>query len=236
MRTASLMTNPEYYFDQSNPGDYSLFGIRFVILPTRMAPPTPATPVMRRGPFALWEIKANGYFDVVETVGVIREDRSDIATRSMTVLHSRLILHHEDMSVAYSGSPAAAPTSPNRVGTPSSLGPPGTVSHESLDLASGTAVGIVHLSRPGIVVLSASYDPGWHATVDGRAENTQLLAPAVVGVAVGGGTHRVVFTYRGFAYYPELAVLGVVSLLVLFGLTRNRRSPRRLRSPSPAAR
>ena len=226
LRTASLMTDPENYFDQSNPGDYTLFGVRFLILPTGMRSPTPAMPVMRRGRFALWEIKANGYFDVLETVGVIREDRSDIATRSMVVLHSGLILHHQDLSVAYSGSPATAPTAPHQSYT-SSLGARLTVSSESFNLTNGTAVGIVHLSRPGVVLLSASYDPGWTVTVDGRAGHTQVLAPAVVGVAVGSGVHRVVFTYRGFAYYPELAVLGIVSLLVLFGLTRSRRSPRR---------
>ncbi len=227
LRTASLMTDPEYYFDQSNPGDYTLFGVRFLILPSGMLPPTPATPVLRHGPFALWEIKANGYFDVLETVGTVREDRSDIATRSMIVLHSGLILHHEDLSVAYAGSPATAPTTPNELDKPSSLAAAGTVSYESFDLTKGSAVGIVHLSRPGVVVLSASYDPGWRVTVDGRAENTQMLAPAVVGVAVSSGNHRVVFTYRGFGYYPELAILGIVSLLVFCGLTRSRRSTKR---------
>ena len=226
LRTASLMTDPEYYFDQSNPGDYILFGVRFLIIPAGMTPPTPANPVMRRGPFALWEINANGYFDVLETVGVIREDRSDIATRSMTVLRSGLILHDQDLSVAYSGSPASAPTAPDELSS-SSLYPPPTVSQESFNLTDGTAVGIVHLSHPGVVLLSASYDPGWTVTVDGRVEHTQVLAPAVVGVAVGSGNHRVVFTYRGFGYYPELVILGIVSLLVLFVLTRRRRAPRR---------
>ena len=31
LRTASLMTDPEYFFDESNPGDYPLFGIGYVI-------------------------------------------------------------------------------------------------------------------------------------------------------------------------------------------------------------
>ncbi len=227
LRTASLMTDPEYYFDQSHPGDYTLFGVRYLILPSGMLPPTPATQLMRRGPFRLWEIKTNGYFDIVETVGIVREDRSNIATRSMIILHSGLTLHHEGLSVAYAGSPATASIAHNALDMSSSNGAPGTVSHESFDLAKGAAVGVVHLSRPGVVVLSASYDPGWHVTVDGRAEHTQMLAPAVVGVAVSSGIHRVVFTYRGFGYYPELAILGIVSLLVLFGLTRNRRSTKR---------
>jgi hypothetical protein len=33
LRTASLMTDPEYYFDERNPSDYRLFAIHYLILP-----------------------------------------------------------------------------------------------------------------------------------------------------------------------------------------------------------
>ena len=33
LRTTSLMTDPEYYFDDRDPSDYLLFGIRYLILP-----------------------------------------------------------------------------------------------------------------------------------------------------------------------------------------------------------
>ncbi|MGH9131452.1 MAG: hypothetical protein ACRDWV_07215, partial [Acidimicrobiales bacterium] len=39
LRTASLMADPEYYFDQANPGDYTLFGIHYLILPAGSDPP-----------------------------------------------------------------------------------------------------------------------------------------------------------------------------------------------------
>ena len=35
LRTASLMTDPEYFFDDTNPGDYPLFGIGYIITPER---------------------------------------------------------------------------------------------------------------------------------------------------------------------------------------------------------
>ena len=190
LRTASLMTDPESYFDQSDPGDYNLFGIRFLLLPSGMRPPTPAAAVMRHGRFALWQIEGSGYFDVLETTGTVSENRSDIATCSMRVLQSGIIEHHQDLSVAYAGSRAAALTAPAQRGRSPMRNDPGTASHESFDLATGTATGVVHLSRPGVVMLSASYDPGWHVTVDGRSERTEMLAPAVVGVAVGTGVHR----------------------------------------------
>ena len=40
-RTASLMSQPEYHFDDGDAGSYSLFGIRYLILPARDQPPVP---------------------------------------------------------------------------------------------------------------------------------------------------------------------------------------------------
>jgi hypothetical protein len=42
LRTASLMTDPEYYFDDRDLSDYRLFGIRYLILPAGQQPPVRA--------------------------------------------------------------------------------------------------------------------------------------------------------------------------------------------------
>ncbi len=43
LRTASLMTDPEYFFDDANPGDYPLFGIGYIMTPRgRWRRPSPA--------------------------------------------------------------------------------------------------------------------------------------------------------------------------------------------------
>ena len=65
------------------------------------------------------------------------------------------------------------------------------------------------------MVLSASFDPGWSVHVDGRRAATQMLAPAVVGVSVPPGVHDIVFSYVGFAYYPELLAVLVLTLAAL---------------------
>ena len=62
---------------------------------------------------------------------------------------------------------------------------------------------------------SASYDPGWTATVDGHPAPTVMVAPALVGVVVGPGVHTVTFSYTGFGSYDGLFVL---MLVVLVGL------------------
>ncbi len=66
--------------------------------------------------------------------------------------------------------------------------------------------------KPGALLLSVSYDPGWHAWVDGRPVRTEMLAPALVGVQLGPGEHHVVFRYVGFRWYPELWALGLAGL------------------------
>ena len=218
LRTASLMTDPESFFVETNPGDYTLFGIRYLILPSSMKPPVPATPVMQRGQYRLWTIGSNGYLSVVQTIGAVRADRSNVATQTNWIQRSRLPADHEDVDVAFAGKSASPPSAGS--GTSGSGQPPGTVLDQPTAITDGSAVGTVHLSRPAVVMLSASFDPGWRVTVDGESRPTQMLAPAVVGVAVAAGTHRVAFTYVGFSYYPELIVLALLSILILLVLAR----------------
>ena len=65
------------------------------------------------------------------------------------------------------------------------------------------------------MLLKASFDPGWTATVDGVPVADQMVAPALVGVAVGPGTHRVVFTYHGYGSYAALFAVAVATLVAL---------------------
>ncbi len=61
LRTASLMTDPEYHFDEANPGDYPLFGIGYVIVPAGREPPVPAHRVGCSGPYCLWALPDGGF-------------------------------------------------------------------------------------------------------------------------------------------------------------------------------
>lgn len=233
LRTASLMTDPEYYFNDRNPGDYTLFGIRYLLLPAAMAPPVPAQQIMIRGNFGLWVIPANGYLDIVNTVGTISENSADVGTRSRSLLDSRMLSHHEDLNVSWPSTPAGQPTARRpTAGTRTDIAP-GVVTGERADLARGQVIGTVDLSRRAVVLLSASYDPGWRVTVDGRVAPAEMLAPAVVGVVVGPGIHRVTFTYVGFEWYPELFVAAFLALSGLWFVSR--RQSRFERGPREAS-
>jgi hypothetical protein len=211
LRTASLMTDPEYYFDQANPGDYAVFGIRYLLLPAGAAPPVPARLVEERIPYALWELPSVGYLSVDRAVGTVAEDRADVGAASVPYLRSDLPAEGETRLVAWAGTPPS-------VGTSSGVLPPGgrdgAVVAERARLDQGEVQGVVKMRVPGLVVLSASFDPGWRVTVDGRAATPVMVAPALVAVEVGPGTHRVAFRYGGFAYYLPLLLL---SGLVLAG-------------------
>ena len=111
----------------------------------------------------------------------------------------------------------------------SSAGALGTVRGERADLDYGEASATVRMRRRGVAVLSASYDPGWTATVNGRRRPTRMVAPALVAVDVPAGTDHVVFRFHGYSDYPELLALSGLAI-AMFALVpvclRRKRRPR----------
>ncbi len=157
LRTASLMTDPEYYFDESNPGDYPLFGIGYLITPSTMAPPVPADRVGCSGTYCLWSLPRPGYIHVYDTTGVLTATRADVGSQSQTLLGSPLLLHQRDLTVAFNGKTASTPTAP---GAGALEGSPGRVVTEHADLANGAARAVVTTRRKATVVLERVVRPG----------------------------------------------------------------------------
>jgi hypothetical protein len=212
LRTASLMTDPEYYFDDRDPSDYRLFGIRYLIIPTGSRPPVLARLELRAGPYSLWTLPdAGGVLHAGTIVGTLSADRSDIGTRSIPLLNSRLAQAGEYVRVAYGHPGGREPPLP----APSPVTPAGTVLAESDKLEQGLVAASVRMRRAGVVALSASFDAGWTATVDGRPQRTEMVAPALVATSVPAGTHRIIFRYRGWQGYPLLFAVGAAALLAL---------------------
>jgi hypothetical protein len=222
LRTASLMTGPEDHFDELDPADYYLFGIRYLILPSGSSPPVTARLVATSGPYALWTTATTGYVHAGAIVGELAANRTDLGARSVPLLHSGLAEHGEYLEVGFDRSPATSRPLPVPDRGPAA----GTVTSESDDLTQGEVSSTVTMRRPGVVVLSASYDDGWTATVDGRPRPVEMVAPALVATAVPAGAHTVVFRYRGYSGYPELFVLCALTLAAFAGaaLLRRRRS------------
>jgi hypothetical protein len=225
LRTASLMTDPEYYFDDRNPSGYRLFGIRYLVLPAGHRPPVPARLALRSGPYALWTINGTGYLQAGRIVGEVAADRADVGIRSVPLLRSGLA-----GDGAYLGVRFGSGGGPGQLPTVRRQSPVGSVSAEHTDLAAGEAAATVRMERPGVVVLSASYDPGWTATVNGRPVPTRMVAPALVGVDVPAGPDHVVFRFHGYGAYPELFALSALTLALLAAAPRYPRRARRAAS------
>jgi hypothetical protein len=226
LRTASLMTDPEFFFDQRDPSDYRLFGIRYLVLPARSRPPVPARLAMRSGPYWLWTTDGDGYVQAGRIVGEISANRTDIGARSRPVLDSGLATDGAYLGVRYgSGGGGDGP-----LPTVRGQSPAGQVSSESADLDDGEAAAMVRMRQPGVVVLSASYDPGWTATVNGRPRPIRMVAPALVAVDVPAGTSHVVFRFGGYGDYPELLVLSGLTLAMIAAAPLCARRARRRRA------
>lgn len=103
----------------------------------------------------------------------------------------------------------------NRLPTARSQSSAGDVSAESTGLDDGEASATVRMRQPGVVVLSASYDPGWTATVNGRQRPIRMVAPALVAVDVPAGTDHVVFRFHGYGDYPALFALSGLTLAMI---------------------
>jgi membrane protein YfhO len=210
LRTTSLMTDPEYYFADRDPSDYRLFGIRYLILPAGDRPPVPSRLAMRSGPYWLWAIGGTGYVQAGQTIGEIAANRTNVGTRSIPVLSSGLAADGAYLSVRYGPGGGGD----GRLPAVRSQSSAGTVSAESADLDNGETAATVRMRRPGVVVLSTSYDPGWTATVNGRPQPTLMVAPALVAVDVPAGTDHVVFRYHGYGDYPPLLALSGLTLAI----------------------
>jgi hypothetical protein len=213
LRTASLMTGPEYYFDERDPSGYRLFGIRYLILPARRQPPVRARLAMRSGPYWLWTIDGAGYVQVGRIAGEISANRANVGARSVRLLRSGLAADGAYLGVRYGssgGGDGPLPTAPSRSAA-------GVVGAQSADLDDGEASATVRMRRAGVAVLSASYDPGWTATVNGRRRAIRMVAPALVAVDVPAGTDHVVFRFYGYGDYPALfALCGLTLAMVAF--------------------
>jgi Bacterial membrane protein YfhO len=210
LRTASLLTNPEYYFRELDPSDYRLFAVRYLIIPADEAPPVHATLVMNAGHYALWMIDTNGYIQTGEIVGQLAANRTDVGTDSIPLLKSDLAAKGAYLRVKWGSS--AQNGQPPTLATPISTG---TISGQQTDLINGRARATVHMTHSGVAVLSASYDPGWRATVNGHTVTTEMIAPALVGVDVPAGTDHIVFQYHGYSDYPPLLALAALTLIGL---------------------
>jgi hypothetical protein len=208
----SLSTDPEAAFDETNPAQYQMFDVRWLLLPADRPPPVPATPVASGGGSRLYRVDTSGYYQDVDRSAPIRENRTDVSEASAAFRGSDLASRSIYPGVAFAGGAAPAPTF-RGLSPPS--GVPGVVISQHAMLADGKFDATVDARRAAVVLLKATYDPHWSVTVDGVPAKATMMAPSLVGVEIGPGTHTVAFHYRPYGDYPLLFAAGLLALLVL---------------------
>jgi hypothetical protein len=209
---ASLSTDPEAAFDEANPAQYQMFNIRYLILPSDRLPRVPARLLAGSGRYRLWEVKTTGYFQVVDRASPVEADRTNVEAATRRFRESNLASRGIYPGVAFAGGRGAPPTFAGA--TPPNQRP-GTVVSQSQVLRNGAALATVTANRRAVVLLKASYDPRWTATVDGKPVKPTMTAPSLVGVEVPKGRHLVWFRYEPYDGYPVLLAIGALTLLGL---------------------
>jgi hypothetical protein len=218
----SLSTDIEATFDETNLAQYQMLGIRYLLLPAGHPPPVKATLIASAGGSRLYRVATSGYFQVVDRAAAIRADRSNLELATRPWRESNLALQDVYPGIAFAGGSPPPPTS-------GGARKAGVVLTSNEDPAGGVFDASVDMRRPAVVLLKASYDPSWTATVDGRAVTPVMMAPSLVGVSVGPGRHVVRFRYEPYAAYPGLFVVGILVLLALTILPRRPDFVRRFR-------
>ena len=209
---ASLSTDVEATFDESNPSQYEMFNVRYVILPSDRKPGVPAKLIASSGRHRLWEVATTGYLQVVDRAAAVSADRTNIEQATKDFRQSNLASRGIYPGVAFAGG---MPPPATFAGATPPTGAAGTVIAQAATLQDGVFSGTVQASRPAVVLLKASYDPRWSAAVDGLPVEPVMMAPSLVGVDIPAGRHEVRFEYRPYDRYPLLLAIGVITMLGL---------------------
>jgi hypothetical protein len=215
----SLSSAIEVQFQRTDPADYGLFAIHYLIVPAGQQPPVDAALLDERGNHSLWVLGDGGYGGVVDTTTpAIRADRTNLGAKMSPFMHSSAIAEERFPTVAFAGAPAAPPTI-----TDAPLeAPAGHILTEFDDPANGVFRMTVELDRPAMVILKSTYDNRWQVTVDGNRVDPQMVAPSFVGRTLPAGTHEVEFRYAAFPGYWLLFALAGLTLLGLWLIPRRR--------------
>jgi Gpi18-like mannosyltransferase len=226
---ASLSNDTEAAFDETNPADYEMFNVRYVILPPGRRPEVRGSRVASSGQYNLWKVDTSGYFQVVDRAAPVRADRTNLLTSVQGFMGSDLASNGVYPGVAFAGAAEPRPTFSGEAPPP---GAPGAVLAQAQKSQDGVFTATVDAGRPAVALLKASYDPRWTVTVDGLPDKPTMMAPSLVGVEVPAGRHEVRFRYEPYGHYPLLIVIGALALIALVLVPRRTELLARLATPS----
>lgn len=211
--------------DETRPDQYNLFNIRYVVAPAGHAVPAFVTPIGDFGRHRLYRVDTTGYFDIVGSDATFTGDKSEVFTAASTWMASDLPAKKEHPAISLEGGGGRTFNLSRSAEILRQMsfdaGPSrGMIVSERTD--GDIYAASVDIARPSMVMLKATFHPGWHATVDGVPVPTLMLMPSYVAVPVRSGTHNVRFEYRAPKGRLPLLLFGL-ALLPAIGVAEWRR-------------
>jgi hypothetical protein len=212
LRVSSLATAAEAAFDDTDPVQMQLFGVRWLLLPATRQPQVPATLVGDRGGQRLWLVTGSGgadgvgYAAVVDGTAPIEADADTLAGVVAEGLADGSISMVRRPLIRWDGASGSPTSLTDRDGAPGSVG----VSLVAPEVGRFTFQ--VTARRAAYVALAASWHPRWQARVDGEHADVVRIAPGTAAVRVAEGTHAVTFEYVPYPWTWVLVLLGVAAI------------------------
>ncbi|MDP2940827.1 MAG: NPCBM/NEW2 domain-containing protein [Candidatus Omnitrophota bacterium] len=223
---AGLESLSFYYVEGVYPAvlsHYGLFNLKYIVSTPEMRWPGFCRKVYESYPFAIWEVKASGYFDLVNAPLLLVGDKENVRAMNRDWMQSRLPANKEFMLISPDKGQVKRfnnyimPDSSGQVHSLWLKGSPQVAKITNnlqilsrLSAAGEHNFGALSAERRGIntysveadvrkecfVLLKTTFHPNWHVYVNGTEKEKVMLSPAFMGVKLPPGKYQIIFKYR----------------------------------------
>jgi hypothetical protein len=216
--TFSLGSNVMVIRDERDQGQESLFGIRAVLAPASLAPPSDWKRIGLHGQFAVYEASPEGYYSLADIGarydGSLARALSPYSGWLQSPMMRAGALIGIDRNIT--GVPIVADF--DRIPIPPAYAPRGTIVSESKN--DDTYQAHIITLRKCFALLKISFFPGIEATVSGHRVPVFRVYPNFCAIPLGPGDQIVEATYRPGPLKPVLFVAGILFTLVVMASLR----------------
>ncbi len=208
-------------FEEDRRAHYLLFNVRHTLSSPEHTPPLSGAELQRSRRVRVTATPGGGWFALIRAPQVVegRPDRLHAASRAWMADAGPETGEHLRLQLAR--PPRFEPQPPFPRVHSGGRRPAGRCRDDTYDR--GHAAVDVTAEEDALVMLKATYHPGWRATVDGAEAETVHVTPGFVAVPVQAGQHHVELTYRAPPWRLPLALLGL-ALVGLIALVERRGS------------
>jgi len=242
--TWSPNSDIEQFFGEDKTDHYRLFDIRYVVADKNFKAPKFLREVKRAGRFILYETPSKGVFHSAVKRGTVYTDKRAALNFNHFIINGPGISELNLWEVKYSKPSSlrgediktldwsSYKTSDGKIRSLFEKSPFKGEKKAPSARFWNEKVGInsyeteVELGDKSMILLSTTYHPFWKATVDGVKTEIIMLSPALMGLEVDEGKHKIVFHYQISNYKYALMLVSFVGLVGLFLLLNKKMADR----------